>query len=77
TRDRKRIRFRTPDGRELPPAPRCRLPELTGACGLQRTHQQLGLSIDARTAVTRWNGDRMDVPWAVEGLCRLTPPTPE
>ncbi|MDD9945407.1 MAG: DUF222 domain-containing protein [Myxococcales bacterium] len=72
TRDHERIRFHTPDGGQLPPAPQHRAPEGIGASELERTHQQLGLSIDAQTAVTRWNGDRMDVPRAVEGLCQLT-----
>ncbi|MDD9942201.1 MAG: hypothetical protein OXU20_14240 [Myxococcales bacterium] len=76
TREHERIRFHTPDGRELLPVPQHRLPEGTGASELERTHEQLGLVIDAGTAVTRWNGDRMDVPWAVEGLCHVTP-TPQ
>lgn len=36
--------------------------------GIEREHEELGLEIDARTAVTAWLGEVMDYGMAVEAL---------
>jgi hypothetical protein len=66
------LHFFRPDGRELPavpPAPA--LPPTRTAC-LQRAHEKQGLSIDAWTPTTRWDGERLDLDWAIRTL-RRTP----
>jgi hypothetical protein len=65
----KQVRFGKPNGQVLEVAPSCRLPDKTGSSGIERTHANVGLSIDAQTAITRWRGERMDLSFAVAGLC--------
>jgi len=70
---RKGFRFADPHGRVLPPAPVRSHPPGRGEQAIRHSHRAQGLSITAGTAVTAWQGERMDVPWAIEGLCRRTP----
>jgi hypothetical protein len=67
----RRIRFRRPDGREIPPAGRC-----TPARGpdLQRQHYRRGLSINGDTCAPQSAGDKLDYDIAIEGLCRRAAP---
>ena len=41
-----------------------------GARRLEAFNAARGLSIDARTARSRWGGERRDYDIAIEGLCR-------
>jgi hypothetical protein len=69
------LHFYRPDGRELaavPPAPV--LPPSPTAC-LRRAHEEQKLSIDPWTATTRWNGERLDLDWAIQTLWRPPPAT--
>jgi len=67
------LRFYRPGGRLLPrvPVPPELWPEPVAA--LER--EQRGLGIDSWTATTRWQGERLDLDWALFTL--YTPPSPE
>jgi hypothetical protein len=60
--------FRRPDGQPLPdvPAP----PGVPGepAQALRGTNEAVGLRLDARTALPGWQGERLDVGWAIDVL---------
>lgn len=69
------IEFRRPDQNALPRAlypqfreQACQVEQLE----IERQHQRMGMVIDERTAVTQWQGERMDYSLAVAGLqdCR-------
>jgi hypothetical protein len=62
--------FHRPDGRVLPAGP-VRLPS-AGAAGetLQEANRRLGLEISSRTVGSLWDGERMDLHMAVDGLLR-------
>jgi hypothetical protein len=65
-------RFIKPDGEAIEScAPGHTLP-LTDWTALTRLNVKLGINIDARTAVTRWRGERMDFGLAIESLLRKT-----
>ncbi len=68
---RRKIRFRRPDGREIPSAGPVK--RATGP-GLRHQHRNHGLSIDQRTCTPRSAGDKLDYDIAVEGLLRVAPP---
>jgi hypothetical protein len=59
------IRFLRPNGCVVPASPAMEPLERDGWLSLRRTHAQLGLKVDARTAVPSWYGERMDYNWAV------------
>jgi hypothetical protein len=59
--------FRRSDGRELPQVPRP-VVSADGAEAIPRKHQELGLAIDARTAVPAWGGERLDYTWTLSML---------
>ncbi len=68
------IEFRRPDQQILPRAlfpqfneQACQLERLA----IERQHQHMGMDIDERTAVTRWQGERMDYSRAVAALQRV------
>jgi hypothetical protein len=61
-------RFLHPDGRHFEstrraPPPSCHSDDL------ERTHAELGIHIDSKTAATRWRGERMDYELGVWVLC--------
>jgi 5-methylcytosine-specific restriction endonuclease McrA len=62
------LRFRRPDGRELPevPAPGA-VPENPVAT-IRAGHAAQGLSIDAQTGRPLWLGERLDLAWALDVL---------
>ena len=61
-----------PDGESIAScAPGHTLP-LTDWTALTRLNVELGLNIDARTAATRWRGERMDFGLAIDSLLRKT-----
>jgi hypothetical protein len=62
-------RFVHPDGRHYEVIRCTKLPAYTGD-ELADTHADLGISIDADTAATRWRGERMDYDLGVWVLCQ-------
>ena len=62
------LRFRRPDGRELPevPAPPA-VPEDPGGA-LKAHHAEQGLPIHARTGLPSWLGEPLDLTWAIDVL---------
>ncbi|MDO9519918.1 MAG: DUF222 domain-containing protein [Pseudohongiella sp.] len=71
SRHRAHIEFRRPDREILPEA---LYPQFAGnqtqeeSLEIERQHQRMGLDIDELTAVTRWQGERMDYSMAIEGM---------
>jgi hypothetical protein len=61
-------RFRRPDGREYVPA-YCKPEQVYEWTALRETHLARRIAIDARTAATRWTGERMDYGLGVWLLC--------
>jgi hypothetical protein len=59
------IRFKSPDGRALPPGE----PSKRNGSLKQLLNMQRRLGISAQTCVTQWDGVRMDHAMAIEGLC--------
>ncbi|MDP1932385.1 MAG: DUF222 domain-containing protein [Gammaproteobacteria bacterium] len=71
--------FVTPQGRRMARAVSPQFVEvdrLTETLAIEREHDQIGLQIDARTAVTLWQGERMDYDMAVGAMlsARELPP---
>jgi len=62
------LRFRRPDGRPLPEAPRPAEVLDDPVTVLRGRHDAEGLVIDARTATPGWLGERLDVGWAIDVL---------
>jgi hypothetical protein len=62
------LRFRRPDGRVLPDVPMPTLVPADAGRVLRGRHEALGLDIDARTAMPGWEGERLDVGYAVDVL---------
>jgi HNH endonuclease len=62
------LRFRRPDGRELPevPAPPAVPEDPVGA--LKAHHAEQGLPIHPRTGLPRWLGEPLDLTWAIDVL---------
>ncbi len=63
-----RLLFRRPDGRPLPdvPAPAAVPTDAAGAIRAQNAAQ--GLELHARTGLSQWSGERLDVRWAIDVL---------
>ena len=62
------VRFHWPDGRpfpNVPPAPR--LPDHP-VRALEAENGRLGIDIDPETTTPRWNGERLDLGWAIHTL---------
>jgi hypothetical protein len=60
--------FVRPDGHELPHALATQFPDAElqdGNLFIESEHRAQSLRIDARTAITRWNGESMDYGFAV------------
>ena len=70
----KALRFMNTGGRQIPsalyPQFEAMEPRSDGKIELELQHESMGLTIDSRTAVTRWCGERMDYRMAVEALLR-------
>jgi hypothetical protein len=49
-----------PDGREVPPVLRAKLPAEVAAGAIERKHAEAGLVIDARTGIPGWMGEAAD-----------------
>src|SRR6266403_1413696 len=62
------LRFRRPDGRPLPEAPRPAEVLDDPVTVLRGRHDAEGLVIDARTATPGWLGERLDLGWAIDVL---------
>ncbi len=62
------LAFFDPRGRRLEEAPRATLVEGDGAVRLAVRNRMAGLSIDARTGLPRWDGERMAQDFAVDAL---------
>jgi hypothetical protein len=58
-----KVRFHRPDGTELPVLPPASTVPADPAAELERRHRQL--AIEARTPTPRWNGERLDLDYAV------------
>ena len=63
-----RLQFRRPDGRPLPevPAPAAVPTDPAGTIRAQNAAQ--GLHLHARTGLSQWFGERLDVRWAIDVL---------
>ncbi|MGH7317525.1 MAG: hypothetical protein ACREJS_14825, partial [Candidatus Rokuibacteriota bacterium] len=73
------LRFRRPDGRELPEVPAPAAVPAEPVEAIRARHAAQGLSIDARTGRPSWLGERLDVVWAIDvlhPLARRAPPGP-
>ncbi len=74
-RGERQFEFLTPAGRALPAA---LAPQFAAAAedavsetlAIEREHDGIGLEIDSRTAVTRWEGERLDYDLAVGAMLR-------
>ncbi|MGH7398688.1 MAG: DUF222 domain-containing protein [Candidatus Rokuibacteriota bacterium] len=73
------LRFRRPDGRELPEVPGPAAVPAEPVEAIRARHAAQGLSINARTGRPGWLGERLDVVWAIDvlhPLARRAPPAP-
>ncbi|MGH7396611.1 MAG: hypothetical protein ACRELW_03650, partial [Candidatus Rokuibacteriota bacterium] len=73
------LRFRRPDGRELPEVPAPAPVPAEPVEAIRARHAAQGLSIHARTGRPGWLGERLDVVWAIDvlhPLARRAPPGP-
>jgi len=59
------LQFRRPDGRVLPDVPPPAAISADPVQTLRAGHDAQGLSIDARTSMPGWLGERLDVGWAI------------
>src|SRR6266542_1510490 len=62
------LRFRRPDGRPLPEVPLAAVVHGDAVTALRAHHDALGLRLHARTAISGWLGERLDVGWAIDVL---------
>ena len=62
------LRFRRPDGRLLPDVPPPPAVPHDPARALRARNQASGLRLHARTACPDWQGERLDVGWAIDVL---------
>ncbi|HSM29843.1 MAG TPA: hypothetical protein VK854_04015, partial [Woeseiaceae bacterium] len=58
-------RFYRPDGSPMPDVPEPPAPPAEPAAALAGRHDALGIPIDAWTAAPDWEGDRLDLDWAL------------
>jgi hypothetical protein len=66
--------FRRPDGRPLPDVPAA--PAVPAAACEALRAEQNALHIDARTSMPGWQGEHLDVGWAISVLHPLAVSTP-
>ena len=71
-RQRGHIEFRRPDRQTLPEAlyPQFTDHQIQESLEIECQHQRMGLTIDEYTAITKWQGERMDYAMATEGMVR-------
>jgi len=62
------LRFRRPDGRLLPEVPPPPAVPSDPVEALRAQHDAQGLRLDARTARPSWQGERLDVGYAIDVL---------
>jgi hypothetical protein len=69
--------FTTPGAKPLPRAVYPQFTKYTDSrvsagtfLAIEQEHEEMGLEIDEKTAVTAWLGESMDYGWAVEALLR-------
>ena len=62
------LRFRRPDGRQLPEVPPPAVVPADPVQALRAQHDAQGLRLHARTACPSWLGERLDVGWAIDVL---------
>ena len=62
------LRFRRPDGQELPAVPPPAAVPANPVEALRAHHQASGLPIHARTGCAGWHGEPLSVPWAIDVL---------
>ena len=62
------LRFRRPDGRLLPEVPPPAMVPADPVQALRARHDAEGLRLNARTACAGWQGERLDVGWAIDVL---------
>ena len=68
------LRFRRPDGRPLPETPPPAPVPADPVGTLRAGHESRGLRLHARTACPSWQGERLDVGWAIDVLHPLANP---
>ena len=66
------LRFRRPDGREVPEVPAPRPVPADPVEAIRARHAALGLAIGARTGRPTWLGERLDLVWAIDVLHPLS-----
>jgi len=59
------LQFRRPDGRALPDVPAPATGPADPVAALRARHQAEGLQLHARTGLSQWLGERLDVGWAI------------
>lgn len=64
------IRFLQPDGRSFDSVAPNHTHPISDWRELPKQHEDRGIAIDARTAITRWDGEPMDFGMGVDGLLR-------
>jgi Domain of unknown function (DUF222)/HNH endonuclease len=62
------LQFRDPNGRLLPEVPPSIVVSFAAADALRAQHEADGIHIDARTGMSGWLGERLDVGWAIDVL---------
>jgi hypothetical protein len=62
------LRFRRPDGRALPDVPPSPPVAREPVQALRATNEATGLRLHPRTAIPGWQGERLDVGWAIDVL---------
>jgi hypothetical protein len=62
------LSFRRPDGRLLPDVPPTPTVPDDPSRALRARNEALGLRLHARTACPGWQGERLDVGWAIDVL---------
>jgi hypothetical protein len=68
------LRFRRPDGRPLPEVPPPAAVPADPVAALRAHHHAQGLRLHARTALPDWDGERLDLGWALDVLHPLANP---
>jgi hypothetical protein len=68
------LRFRRPDGRELPEVPAPAAVPADPVDAIRAGHAARGLSINARTGLSTWLGEPLDLAWAIDVLHPLARP---
>ena len=62
------LQFRRPDGRPLPQVPAPPPFRVDPLEALRGDHATQGIQINARTGIPGWQGERLDVGWAIDVL---------